>query len=276
MHRYKQFNKLRYGVKEILHEDNRFEGDPSSSFWEDELEDNHISSRRHSWPIRIGALLLLVAFVAFAYAWLPHILPPHLDFLQQNQELSQEQVVIDSRPAVVGIKVVKNDPASSVFRSTRTGTGFNIDPQGLIITNRHVVEGAQSVHITFSEDKTIVSNSIELVEGADLAIIRLEEENLPYLPVSDQLAEPGQTVTIIGNPRGIPRVAVRGIVKEYYASDSAPLVFSIEALIEPGSSGSPVLNEQAEVVGIVYALQTPSSDHQEAKLALAIPITYLP
>lgn len=247
----------------------------SSSFWEEDPEDNYLPPRRRSWPIRIGAVLLLVAFVAFAYAWLPKILPPHLDFLQQNQELSQDQVVVASRPAVVGIKAV--DPSSSVSGSTRSGTGFNIHPQGLIITNRHVVEGAQSVQITFYEDKTIVSDSIELVDEADLAVIRLQEADLPYLPLSNQVAEPGQTVTIIGNPRGVSRVAVRGTIKEYYSSSgSAPLVFSIEALIEPGSSGSPVLNEQGQVVGIVYALRTQNIDGQEAKLALAIPITYLP
>lgn len=249
----------------------------SSSFWEEDPEDNYLPPRRRSWPIRIGAVLLLVAFVAFAYAWLPRILPPHLDFLHQNQELSQDQMVINSRPAVVGIKVVKNDPASSVSRLTSYGTGFNIAPQGVIITNRHVVEGAQSVQITFDEEKQMVSNSIELIDGADLAVIKLEEANLPYLPLGEQLAEPGQTVTIIGNPRGVSRVAVRGTVKEYYqSSGSAPLVFSIEALIEPGSSGSPVLNEKAQVVGIVYALRTENLDRQESKLALAIPITYLP
>lgn len=248
-----------------------------SSFWEEERDDDYIPPHRRSWPVRIGALLVLLAFVAFAYAWLPNILPPHLDFLQQNRELSQDQVVIDSRPAVVGIKVIKNDPASSIGPLTRTGTGFNIHPQGLIITNRHVVEGAQSVQITFYEDKTIVSDSIELVEGADLAVIRLEEANLPYLFLSDQVPEPGQTVTIIGNPRGVSRVAVRGTVREYYQnSSSAPLVFSIEAPIEPGSSGSPVLNEQAEVVGIVYALRTSQAEGQEVRLALAIPVTYLP
>ncbi|MGI5887151.1 MAG: S1C family serine protease [Syntrophomonadaceae bacterium] len=261
-----------------MHKDNRFEWDPEeNSFWEEDPEDSLWPSRRRSWPIRIGAAVLLVAFVAFAYAWLPRILPPHLDFLHQNQELSQDQMVIDSRPAVVGITVVKKDMVPSVSRSTSYGTGFNIDPQGVIITNRHVVEGAQSVQINFDDDKQIVSDSIELMDGADLAVIKLKETNLPYLPLGDQPAEPGETVTIIGNPRGVSRVAVRGTVKEYYSgSDSAPLVFSIEALIEPGSSGSPVLNEKAQVVGIVYALRTENSDSRESKLALAIPITYLP
>lgn len=256
-----------------MNTDNRFEWDSESdSFWEDDPEDSYLPPRRRSWFIRIAAAIVLIAFIAFSFAWLPRILPPHLDFLHQNQELSQDQLVVNSRPAIVGIQVMKSGAISG---SASYGTGFNIHPQGLIITNRHVVEDAQSVQITFYENKEIISDAIEIVEGVDLAIIRLEDNDLPYLPLGDQLATTGDTVTIIGNPRGVSRVAIRGTVEGYYqGSDAAPLVFSIEAPIEPGSSGSPVLNEQGQVVGIVYALQTPNSDMP--RLALAIPITYLP
>ena len=250
---------------------------PSSVFEEEEFEDDYSPPRSRPWPIRIGAFVLLVAFIAFSFAWLPRILPPHLDFLQQNQELAKDQLVIDSRPAIVGIQVIKSDTASNLSRQTSHGTGVNIDSSGIIITNSHVVEGAKSAQVVFSEEKTLISNSIELIEGMDLAIIRLEDNSLPYLPISDHFAETGDMVTIIGNPRGVSRVAVRGTVKDYYqGSSAAPLVFSIEAPIEPGSSGSPVLNEQGQVVGIVYALQTQTSSSQESRLALAIPIAYLP
>ncbi len=267
------FDKLIWGESLDRFEQSKWDPE-SSSFWEEEWEDDYIPPKRRTWPMRIGALVLLVAFVAFAFAWLPRILPPHLDFLHQNQELSQDQLVISSRPAVVGIQVAKTD---GIVGSASYGTGFNVDPQGLIITNRHVVEEAQSVQITFYENKEIISDAIEIVEGVDLAIIRLEDNDLPSLPLSDQLVATGDTVTIIGNPRGVSRVAIRGTVEGYYqGSDAAPVVFSIEAPIEPGSSGSPVLNEQGQVVGIVYALQTPNSTSNASKLALAIPITYLP
>ena len=88
--------------------------------------------------------------------------------------------MINSRPAIVGIQVMKSGAISG---SASYGTGFNIHPQGLIITNRHVVEDAQSVQITFYENKEIISDAIEIVEGVDLAIIRLEDNDLPYLPL---------------------------------------------------------------------------------------------
>lgn len=256
--------------------DSQSKWDPeSSSFWEEDPEQDDMPRHRAAWPIKVGAGLVLIVFIAFAYAWLPNLCPPHLDFLQQNKELSQDALVKNSRPAVVRVQVTKEGSSPGSFSH---GTGFNISPQGVVITNRHVAEEAQFVKVLFSDQQSFLSQAIEFPEGLDLAIIYLKQDNLPYLPVAtDELAEPGQIVTIIGNPQGVSRVAVRGIVKDYYrGTDSAPLVFSIDAPIEPGSSGSPVLDEEGRVVGIIFAMQTLNVGDSKVKYALAIPASYLP
>jgi serine protease Do len=239
--------------------------------WELLEEDEERGSRLNQPVFKIAAVIILLAFVAFSYAWLPFLWPPHLDFLKQNKALSEDDLVRQSKPAVVNIQTTKTGGGVS-----SQGTGFNLAPQGMIVTNRHVVEGASAVEVTFSDGNRLFSQDIDLIEGYDLAIVRLKSKDLPFLPVvTDQLSEIGQTVTIIGNPRGFQRVSSRGEVKEYYKTETGMLVFTVAATIAPGSSGSPVLDEKGRLVGIIYATGTLTIDGEEQNRALAIPATAL-
>lgn len=249
--------------------------------WEDEnimdmewdlLEEDEERGDKRSKPVfKIGAVIILLAFIAFSYAWLLYLRPPHLDFLKQNRILSDEELVRRCKPAIVNIIATRAKAAEN-----SQGTGFNLESQGLIVTNRHVVEGASSVEITFSEEKRYFSRDIQIIDGYDLALVRLDGEELPFLPVvNDQLPEPEQTVTIIGNPRGFQRVSARGEVEEYYKNETGMLVFTIAAAIAPGSSGSPVLDEEGHLVGIVYATGTININGENQERALAIPASAL-
>lgn len=245
------------------------------AFWEED-DDSRPEIPRPAWLkrlVRIGAIVILIAFAALSYAWLPQ-LSPRLAFLEQNQNLARDSLVASSREAVVQIRAVKS---SGPPGSASSGTGFNAAPQGMIITNRHVVEGALSVKITFPDQQSYFSDRVEVMTDADIAVIHLNEQQLPFLPISlDTPVEKEQTVTIIGNPLGIPQVAVRGPVTDYYrGSNGTPVVFGINAPIEAGSSGSPVLDEQGRVVGVVYAVHTPPGDTASPQEALAIPAAYL-
>lgn len=248
-----------------------YERDSQNEEWELMEEDDMGGSRFNHSFIKISAVIILLAFVVFSFAWLPFLWPPHLDFLKQNQALSEEELVRQSKPAVVNIQAAKTAGAA---RSQ--GTGFNLTSQGMIVTNRHVVEGASTVEITFSDGKCLFSQDIDLIDDYDLAVIRLKSKDLPFLPVvTDQMVELGQNVTIIGNPRGFQRVSSRGEVKEYYKTETGMLVFTVAATIAPGSSGSPVLDEKGRLVGIVYATATLNIDDKEQNRTLAIPATAL-
>ncbi|MDD2234607.1 MAG: serine protease [Desulfitobacteriaceae bacterium] len=211
-----------------------------------------------------------MAFVALSYTWLPSVWTINFDFLKQDKTLSEDDIVRQCRPAVVIIQATGTGEATGA-----QGTGFNLEPDGMIVTNRHVVEGASTVEVTFSDDKRLFSQDIDLLDGYDLAIIWLKGNGLPSLQVSDKMAEVGQSVTIIGNPRGFLGVSCRGEVKEYYRTDSGMLVFTIGVTVAPGSSGSPVLDEQGRLVGIVYAAGKIAADGEEQDRAIAIPATAL-
>ena len=220
--------------------------------------------------LKIGAVIILLAFVAFSYAWQPIFWPPNLDFLKQDQTLSEEELVRQCKPAVVNLQVIK----TAGPRTIGQGTGFNLEPEGKIVTNRHVVEGASSVEIIFSDGNRFFSRDIELIDGYDLAIIRINGNNLPTIPVvNNRLVEVGQTVTIIGNPMGFQRISARGEVESYFKTKTGMLVFTITALIAPGSSGSPVLDGTGHLVGIVFATGTVTIDGEDHSRALAIPAT---
>jgi len=240
---------------------------------EEHDEEEAAGGSRPAWLLRLAAAIALVAFMAFSYAWLPLIAPARFEFLRQDRQLSSETVVKASKPAVVSIQATIPD---GIPGSTRGGTGFNIAEGGLVVTNRHVVEGAASIRISFSDGQSFFSNKYQIVEGYDLALVRIKGQGLPVLQLADTLPAAGEEVTIIGNPLGFERVSARGPVEGYYnGGEAGATVFAIRAIVEPGSSGSPVLNRQNRVCGVVYAITSTRKDGKEVRYSLAIPAAAL-
>lgn len=258
-----------------MHEKNQPENEceldnPLDKEW-DTLNEDDAGGDRQNHPIfKIAVVIILMAFIALSYAWLPSTWTTNFDFLKQDKALSEDEIVRRCKPAVVNIKSTRTGKTAAI-----QGTGFNLEPSGMIVTNRHVVEGASTVEVTFSDDKRLFSQDINLIDGYDLAVIWFKGNDLPSLPVSDRIVEIGESVTIIGNPRGFQGVSCRGKVREYYKTDSGMLVFTIDAAIAPGSSGSPVLDAQGCLVGIIYAAGKIAVDGEEQNRAIAIPATAL-
>lgn len=236
---------------------------------DDELE----ASKHWGWRklvVKVSAVVVLLAFIGFSLGELPTLWKLDFGFLKQEQFLAEDELVQKCKPAVVVIH-------SSKGQSATVGTGVNISPEGSVITNRHVIEGNQAVEVEFSNGHRFVSRQIETLNHADLAIISFKGKELPFLPLAlDEEVKPGQVVTVIGNPRGFSQVSTRGKVGDYYRfKPEGPLVFNIGVTIAPGSSGSPVLDNKGQVVGIVFAIGTvPTGDHGEP-CALAIPASAL-
>jgi len=138
------------------------------------------------------------------------------------------------------------------------GSGIIVSPDGYIVTNNHVIEGATDIRVTTSDRRVVPAKLIGADSMTDLAVIKINEKNLSSLPWGDSTAlHPGQTVLAFGNPFGFRFTVTRGIVSALnrtnpYSDDPRkPGEFiQTDAAINPGNSGGALVNAHGEVVGI--------------------------
>jgi serine protease Do len=157
------------------------------------------------------------------------------------------------------------------------GSGVIISPDGYIVTNNHVVDGATDVRVTMSDRRILPAKVVGTDPLTDLAVIKVDGHNLPNAPWGDSTKlHPGQTVLAFGNPFGFRFTVTRGIVsalnRPNLSSDDArkPGQFiQTDAAINPGNSGGPLVNARGEVIGINTFLISPSGSF--SGMGFAIP-----
>ncbi len=217
----------------------------------------------------ITALIVAVAFLFSVTArWLQVFAGPALEFLQESWALSDHPVVEETRNAVVQIYV---DSAAGAPGGQRRGSGFNIDPEGLIVTNRHMVEDASVVRVSFPGRGTFIARGWEVSPHVDLAVVEIEGENLPAVSLAAQPPPPEWELLVIGNPLQFARIANKGLLIGHSENPSRDLPFLVvRAAVYPGSSGSPLFNEDGEVVGIVFATLRNSDPSEVMGLAVDV------
>jgi serine protease Do len=138
------------------------------------------------------------------------------------------------------------------------GSGVIISPDGYIVTNNHVIDGAVDLRVTMSDRRVLPAKLIGTDPLTDLAVIKIEGKNLPNVPWGDATAlRPGQTVLAFGNPFGFRFTVTRGIVSALNRPNPSPTdsrkpgqFIQTDAAINPGNSGGPLVNARGEVVGI--------------------------
>jgi serine protease Do len=139
------------------------------------------------------------------------------------------------------------------------GSGIIISPDGYIVTNDHVVDGATQIKVTLNDRRILKAKLIGVDKLTDLAVLKVDATNLPSIPWGDSTKlEPGQTVLAFGSPFGYFQFSVtRGIVSAVnrpnpYSDDPRkPGNFiQTDAAINPGNSGGPLVNAHGELVGI--------------------------
>lgn len=144
------------------------------------------------------------------------------------------------------------------------GSGVIISPDGYIVTNDHVVNGATQVRVTLDDRRVFPAKVIGVDKLNDIAVIKIDAHNLPSVPWGDSAKlRTGETVLAFGNPFGnFPFTVTRGIVSgldrpnPYRDDPRKPGAFiQTDAAINPGNSGGPLLNSKGEVIGINTAIE---------------------
>jgi S1-C subfamily serine protease len=158
------------------------------------------------------------------------------------------------------------------------GSGFILDRSGHVLTNFHVVEGAnRGIKVMLSNKKSYDARVVGTDKAHDLALLQIDAPNLQPVTLADSTElSVGQKVYAIGNPFGLAGTMTRGIIsaiRPIRSADGAPIEDAIQtdAAINPGNSGGPLLNSRGEVIGINTMIASNGAD-QSSGIGFAIPI----
>lgn len=242
--------------------------------------DNEPKEDFEETPTRRRILLRIVAFItALAFlglvvvtSWPNHGLPL-ADLVKKSLQLKKD-VDVNLMQAVALIDVVSRRQGSSIAVEQKAGTGFNIDPGGIIVTNYHVIEGALNMSITFPDGKVYRADHWLSKPESDLAVIVLQAVGLPVVPVNySRPPTPGDKIRVVGNPLMLNNILIEGKVEQYLrVRDRQGNIFSIDAPIYPGNSGSPVFDMNGQVVGVVFGSMRGEEGRSEKNTGLAVTI----
>lgn len=155
------------------------------------------------------------------------------------------------------------------------GSGFLIAPEGVVLTNAHVVDDAERVIVMLADGREFEATDIRMDERADVAVLKIDaNESLPYLPLGDdENTEIGDWVLAFGSPFGMHRTVTQGIVSAKgrgLSGDSNKEFLQTDAAVNPGNSGGPLVNLRGEVVGMNTAISTRSGGYDGVSLAVPV------
>jgi serine protease Do len=217
----------------------------------------------------------------------PYVVPKNLDFTKAAAKTVDAVVHIKT---IVGVKPQQYDDFFGTLRDyfygqhpqqrelIAFGSGVIISPDGYIVTNNHVVAGASKITVTLNNKKQLPAKIIGRSPSTDLAVIKIDAKNLPYLTYgnSDNL-KVGQWVLAVGNPFNLTSTVTAGIVSAKARNlnilggqSSIESYIQTDAAVNPGNSGGALVNTEGQLVGINAAIASQTGAFEGYSFAIPV------
>lgn len=209
----------------------------------------------------------------------------------RSHALAAHEVYEQDAPGVVlvrasGVKEAQSAAEIITHESERqgpaTGSGFELDAQGMILTNWHVVDGAGKITVSLGASaKPIEARVVGKDPSDDLAVLQIPTDHVTLHPLAlgdSNTVQVGEPVIAIGNPFGYARSLTTGVIsalgRQILAPNGARIdgALQTDAPVNPGNSGGPLLDSEGRVIGITSEIVTASSRGGSVGIAFAIPI----
>lgn len=206
----------------------------------------HGEKQKKQRPI-VKWIVWSMAFVLFfnTFALLFQIYSiPAIEFLKVSTRLSGQEDIQQYKKAVV-----------EVSTGSSKGTGFAISQDGLVVTNDHVVDHAQTLSVVFPDKGIYEAELVESYPDVDLAVLQVQGDDFPSLELAeDPNFTKNEHVYFIGNPLSFTGIANEGTLLETILLENwTEPVMMMQAPVYKGNSGSPVLNGEGQVIGVIFA-----------------------
>jgi S1-C subfamily serine protease len=244
--------------------------------------------------LALGGAALLGGFAAASTTTVREVQPfaaSSATAFHTGKALSINQIYREAAPGVVQVtatQVVRAPEVDPFFgfpfpqseRQQALGSGFVIDKAGHIVTNYHVIAGARTVSVSFSNNESMKARVVGADPSTDVAVLQVEVHSRALQPLplgnSDEV-HVGDSVVAIGNPLGLDRTVTAGIVSALQRVIAAPggqysidHVIQTDAALNHGNSGGPLLNANGEVIGINSQIQSDTGSN--IGIGFAVPI----
>ncbi len=224
---------------------------------EDELliaepaETELLSTERKRWPFRLVAALLAAAMLVLAFGGILRLLRlPPMGMLVASAQLSRSADVQNYMASI-----------AAVSTGNRHGTGFVLASDGRIISNAHIIEDAETVMVRLPGQQEQFATEWHANPLSDLAVLSVPTSSDGLSLELEIVPEPGDKLILIGNPYGFFRIVTEVRFAGFYEiGQDRPPLYAVSGSIYQGHSGSPLINQEGKVVGILFATAGQSSD----------------
>jgi S1-C subfamily serine protease len=194
------------------------------------------------------------------------------------QQIQPQAALAAPAGSVAAVAQTAGPAVVSIRTDQGLGSGVLYDPNGMILTNAHVVEGAQSITVGLVDGRHFSAKVVGSDGGFDVAVVKIDGSNLPTAPLGNSGSlQVGQDVIAIGNPFGFDHTLTTGVVSalnrpvsEGQGSYNQPMI-QTDAAINPGNSGGPLMDLNGNVIGITTLVAAPQGFPAQG-LGFAVPV----